>query len=49
MYHEPDHYHHTEDEEADIYLDALRGKRVIVWVVVSVILFLTILLTYILL
>jgi hypothetical protein len=49
MYHEPDHYHHTEDEEADIYMDSLRGKRVIRWAVGAVILFLTILLTYILL
>ncbi len=49
MYHEPDHYHHSEDEDADIFMDALRGKRLMRWVLVGVFLFLTTLITYILL
>jgi len=48
MYHEPDHLHHNEDEDTNIYIDALRGKRVIRWVLGAVIVFLITLITYIL-
>jgi hypothetical protein len=49
MYHEPDHLHHNEDEDADIYADALRGKKLMRLVLVAVFIFLTTLITYILL
>lgn len=47
MYHEPDHLHHNEDEDADAYADGIHGNRVIIYSLIAVaIMFL--ILTYIL-
>jgi len=50
MYHEPDHLHHNEDEDADDYIsDAIHGNRLMIWVLVAFFIFLTTLITCILL